>query len=55
MKKYPETARAMMPVIPTSMEAQQMAVAAMEMIVVMATADFTAGAVAISKTYFMEL
>ena len=44
-----------MPVIPTLDEAQQMAVAAMEMIVVMATADLTAGAVAISKTYFMEL
>ena len=44
-----------MPEIPVSLEVQQMAVAAMQMIVVTAMNHFVAGPVAISNTHFMEL
>ena len=44
-----------MPEIPVSVEAQQITVAAMKMIVVTAMTVFVAGPVAISNTYFMEL
>ena len=44
-----------MPEIPVSMEAQQIAVAAMYMIVVTAMTPFVAGPVVILNTYFMQL